>query len=89
MALNRDQLIELSKASAKAALNPSTTFSLEGATLSADAITKTFVNELNELGKEKVDIVKYSTPRFLIHVDFPDPGIPLSTNNNFILSSFK
>lgn len=52
MALNRDQLIELSKASAKAALNPSTTFSLEGATLSADAITKTFVNELNELGKD-------------------------------------
>ena len=50
MALTRDQLIELARANAKASLNPSAAFSFEGEKLSADALNKTFINELNELG---------------------------------------
>ena len=50
MALERNQLIELARANAKASLNPSASFSFGGEKLSADALNKTFVNELNELG---------------------------------------
>lgn len=52
MALNRAQLIELARAAGKASINPSKSFSFEGTDLAADAVTKTFVNELNELGKD-------------------------------------
>lgn len=50
MALEKNQLIELARANAKASLNPSASFSFGGEKLSADALNKTFVNELNELG---------------------------------------
>ena len=49
--LNKEQLIELAKANAKASLNPSTTFSFNGQKLSANALSATFSKELNELGK--------------------------------------
>lgn len=49
--LNKEQLIELAKANAKASLNPSATFSFDGQKLSADALSATFTKELNELGK--------------------------------------
>ena len=49
--LNKEQLIELAKANAKASLNPSTTFSFNGQKLSANALNATFEKELNELGK--------------------------------------
>ena len=52
MALTREQLIALAKANAKASLNPSTAYSFEGEKLSADALNKTFIKELNELGKD-------------------------------------
>jgi hypothetical protein len=55
MALNRDQLIELARANAKASLNPSVAYSFEGEKLSADALDKTFVKELNELGRTPQD----------------------------------
>mgnify|MGYP007122041792 CR=1 FL=1 len=55
MALNRDQLIELARANAKASLNPSVAYSFGGEKLSADALNKTFINELNELGKTPQD----------------------------------
>jgi len=48
--LNKEQLIELAKANTKASLNPSVAYSFEGEKLSADALEKTFINELNELG---------------------------------------
>lgn len=51
MALDRIQLIELAKASAKASLNPAKTFSVAGQELNADALSVTFTKELNELGK--------------------------------------
>lgn len=51
MALNKNDLIELARANAKASLNPSATFSFQGQKFSAEALNKTFVNELNELGK--------------------------------------
>lgn len=50
MALNRDQLIELARANARASLNPSVTYSFGEEKLSAEALEKTFVKELNELG---------------------------------------
>lgn len=50
MALEKKQLIDLARANAKASLNPSATYSFEGEKLSADALNKTFINELNELG---------------------------------------
>lgn len=50
MALDRNQLIELARANAKASLNPSTTFSFGNEKLSAVALNETFINELNELG---------------------------------------
>jgi hypothetical protein len=55
MALSKDQLIELARANARASLNPSTTFSVGGEKLSADALNKTFIAELNELGKTPQD----------------------------------
>jgi len=51
MALDRNSLIELAKANAKASLNPSATFTFGDQKFSAEALNKTFVNELNELGK--------------------------------------
>ena len=50
MALSKDQLIKLAKANAKASLNPSVTYSFDGEKLSAEALNKTFIKELNELG---------------------------------------
>ena len=55
MALTKDQLIELARANAKASLNPSVAFSFGGEKLSADALDKTFIKELNELGKTPQD----------------------------------
>ena len=55
MALNRDQLIELARANARASLNPSIAYSFEGEKLSADALNKTFIKELNELGATPQD----------------------------------
>jgi len=50
MALDRNSLIELARANAKASLNPSATYSFGDQKLSAEALNKTFINELNELG---------------------------------------
>lgn len=50
MALDRNSLIELARANAKASLNPSMTFSFGEQKLSAEALNKTFISELNELG---------------------------------------
>jgi len=55
MALTRDQLIELARANAKASLNPSIAYSFGGEKLSAEALNKTFIKELNELGKTPQD----------------------------------
>lgn len=55
MALQKDQLIELARANAKASLNPSSTFSFGGEKLSAEALNKTFIKELNELGATPQD----------------------------------
>ena len=49
MALERKSLIELAKATAKASVNPSLTFSYGEETLSANALEDTFRNELKEL----------------------------------------
>lgn len=59
MALEKTQLIELAKATAKAALNPSLKYSvnIEGAEgkvdLTADSLSKTFTKELDALGGSK------------------------------------
>lgn len=53
--LNRENLIELARANAKASLNPSFTYSFGGENLSADALNKTFIKELNELGRTPQD----------------------------------
>ena len=55
MALTRDQLIELARANAKASLNPSVAYSFGGEKLSAEALNKTFIKELNELGRTPQD----------------------------------
>ena len=55
MALTRDQLIELARANAKASLNPSVAYSFGGEKLSAEALNKTFIKELNELGSTPQD----------------------------------
>jgi len=55
MALTRDKLIELARANAKASLNPSVAYSFGGEKLSADALNKTFIKELNELGSTPQD----------------------------------
>ena len=49
MALERKSLIELAKATAKATINPSSTFSFGEEKLSADALESTFRNQLKEL----------------------------------------
>lgn len=50
MALDRNSLIELARANAKASLNPAMTYSFGEQKLSAEALNKTFISELNELG---------------------------------------
>ena len=50
MALSKNELIELARASAKASLNPSMSYSYQNEKFSAEALNKTFVKELNELG---------------------------------------
>ena len=55
MALTKDQLIELARANAKASLNPSVAYSFGGEKLSAEALNKTFIKELNELGRTPQD----------------------------------
>ena len=55
MALNKEQLIELARANAKASLNPSVAYSFGGEKLSAEALNKTFIKELNELGATPQD----------------------------------
>jgi hypothetical protein len=50
MALDRNSLIELAKASAKASLNPSVAYSFGDQKLSAEALNATYTKELNELG---------------------------------------
>ena len=55
MALTRDQLIELARANAKASLNPSVAYSFSGEKLSAEALNKTFIKELNGLGATPQD----------------------------------
>ena len=55
MALTRDQLIALARANAKASLNPSVAYSFDGEKLSAEALNKTFIKELNELGSTPQD----------------------------------
>ena len=50
MALDKNSLIELARANAKASLNPSMTFSFGNQKLSAEALNTTFIQELNELG---------------------------------------
>ena len=53
MALDKNSLIELARANAKASLNPSMTFSFGDQKLSAEALNTTFIQELNELGNNK------------------------------------
>ena len=55
MALTKNELIELARASAKASLNPSVTYSIGGENLSASALEKTYIDELNKLGKTPQD----------------------------------
>ena len=55
MALTKDQLIELARANARASLTPSVAYSFGGEQLSADALNKTFMKELNELGRTPQD----------------------------------
>jgi len=49
MALDRNSLISLAKATAQASINPSKTFSFEGKNLTFSALNDTFRNEMNEL----------------------------------------
>ena len=49
MALDRKQLVELAKATAKASLNPSAAFTFENKKLTYEALNETFKNEMNEL----------------------------------------
>ena len=49
MALDRQSLIALAKATAKASVNPSATFAFEGKNLSLDAMNEVFRNEMNAL----------------------------------------
>lgn len=49
MALDRNSLIALARATAKASLNPSATFAYEGKNLTFEALNETFRNEMNEL----------------------------------------
>lgn len=49
MALNRDELMQLAKATAKASLNPSTAFAFGDKKLTYEALNETFRKEMNEL----------------------------------------
>lgn len=49
MALDRNQLMALAKATAKASLNPSTAFAFGDKKLTYEALNETFRNEMNEL----------------------------------------
>lgn len=49
MALDRNSLIALAKATAKASMNPSATFAFGDKNLSYEALNETFKNEMNEL----------------------------------------
>ena len=49
MALDRNSLIALAKATAKASMNPSNSFSFEGKNLTFEALNETFREEMNEL----------------------------------------
>ena len=49
MALDRKQLVELARATAKASLNPSATFAFEDKNLTFTALNETFRDELNAL----------------------------------------
>ncbi len=55
MALNRNELIELARANARASLNPSVAYSFGNEKMSAEALNKTFIKELNELGSTPQD----------------------------------
>lgn len=73
MALDRAQLIELARANAKALLNPAKKFSFGGEDLTAEALNKTFVSELNELGKTPQDFRNNQNLIFeLIEVGFTE-----------------
>lgn len=50
MALDKNSLIELARANAKASLNPSVTFSVGDQKLSAEAMNETLLNEFKRLG---------------------------------------
>ena len=50
MALSRESLVELAKASARASLAPNAKFSFGNESLSAEGLSATFAKELNELG---------------------------------------
>jgi len=52
MALQRESLIQLAKATAKASLNPSVSFAFGDEKLSYEALNSTFRNEMNELAKD-------------------------------------
>ena len=49
MALERVELIKLAKATAKASVNPSVSYSYEGQNLTFDALNETFRQEMNSL----------------------------------------
>ena len=49
MALDRNSLIALAKATAKASMNPSASYDFEGKNLTFEALNETFRNEMNEL----------------------------------------
>lgn len=51
MALDKTNLIDLARASAKAYVNPSFSYSYEGKNLSGEAINMVYTQELNDLGK--------------------------------------
>lgn len=52
MALAHNDLIALARATAKASLNPSTSFAFEGKNLTFEALNETFRAEMNELAKD-------------------------------------
>ena len=47
--MDRANLIALAKATAKASMNPSSTFAFEGKNLTFEALNETFRKEMNEL----------------------------------------
>ena len=53
--LDRTNQIALAKAAAKASLNPSVAYTFANKNMTADALEKTFMNELQELGKTPHD----------------------------------